>query len=50
MKVAIFDIGQTLVLNQEPYDVYVRHQVLKISKVIIQNLLESEFAQILNLE
>ena len=40
MKLAIFDMGQTLVLNQETYEVFVKKQIEKISAVFIPTLKE----------
>lgn len=38
MKLAIFDIGQTLVLNQDPYEVFVAKQIAKILPEIVPTI------------
>ena len=42
MKLAIFDIGQTLILNQESYATFVEKQITKLLPELIPNILASE--------
>lgn len=48
MKLAIFDIGSTLVKNQEDWDVFVKKQIHKISEKALLALADSEFRGMIN--
>ncbi len=46
MKLAIFDIGQTLVLNQESYSEFVYNQIKKITKILVRSIKDSELVEL----